>query len=162
MTSSGRLDLEAFERLLAIHGSRVERWPQPLRQALADLLEQSAPARARWDEAKRLDGWLDAVPAVEPTPALVARIASLPALHPRAARSAWWPFQSSLTPLFAWAAAAVLGVVVGISQAPDPLDAGTDTTAELGLDGEVDEASLDDWSEVSSLAMGADWALEDE
>jgi hypothetical protein len=166
MTSSGRLDLEAFERLLEIHGSRVERWPDAAREALGQLLEESPMARARWEEAKALDALLAAAPEVEPTAALVARIASLPALHPRAARPAWWPFQSSLAPLFAWGAAAALGVVVGIMQAPEPeLNVG-DVTAELGYDlaGEaaVDEGSSDDWTEVSGLVMGADWALEDE
>jgi hypothetical protein len=162
MTSSGQLDLEAFERLLEIHGGRVERWPATVREALTRLLESSAVARARWDEAARLDALLDASPEVEPAPALVARIASLPALHPRPVRAAWWPFQSSVAPLFAWGAAAMLGVVVGIAQAPEPDASDGDVTAELDDGYAADDGSLDDWTEVSGVVTGADWALEDE
>jgi hypothetical protein len=162
MTSSGRLDQEALERLLDEHGSRLERWPEAARHALGDLLERSPAARLRWEEARDLDGLLDAVPSVEPTAALMARIASLPALHPRPARAAWWPFQSSLAPLLTWGAAAVLGIVVGISQVPEPDERSGDVTAELADETTAEEASLDDWDDVSSLAMGADWALEDE
>jgi hypothetical protein len=162
MTSSGRLDLKAFERMLDEHGSNLARWPEAARSEAGGLLERSPEARMRWEEARRLDALLDAVPPVEPTPALLARIASLPALHPRAARAVWWPFESSLAPLFAWAAAAVLGVVVGISQAPEPEEGNGDVTAELGEEATAEDTSLDDWTDVSSLAMGADWALEDE
>lgn len=162
MTSSGRLDQDAFERLLDTHGSHLDRWPASAREALGDLLERSPAARSRWEEERRLDALLDVAPAVEPTPALLARIASLPALHPRQARAAWWPFQSSLAPLFAWGAAAVLGVVVGVSQAPEPARGDADVIAELGDEARADEPPQDDWTEVSSLVMGTDWALEDE
>jgi hypothetical protein len=162
MTSSGRLDQKSFERLLDEHGSHLERWPEAARAELGGLLERSPAARVRWEEARSLDVLLDAVPSVEPTPALLARIASLPALHPRSARAAWWPFQSSLAPLFAWGAAAVLGVVVGVSQAPEADESNGDVTAELAEDTTPEDAALDDWTDVSSLAMGTDWALEDE
>src|SRR4051812_47497636 len=119
MRAPERLDMKAFERLLEIHGGRAERWPEGSREPLRRLLESSAEARTRWQEAERLDMLLDAVPAIEPAPTLLASIASLPARHPHTRRAAvWWPFGRSLAPLVAWGAAAVLGLVVGFAQAP--------------------------------------------
>jgi len=156
-----RLDLITFERLLGIHGSRVERWPEVYRGPLALLLESSAEAKARWDEALALDRLLDALPEVEPAPALMARIAALPARHPRAERSRWWPFHGALAPLLGWAAAAVLGVVVGVAQAPEAdVDLGGEDADVATLD--LGDEGADDWSEVSELVTGARWAAEEE
>jgi hypothetical protein len=167
MSTKERLDQEKFEGLLEIHGGRVERWPEALHEPLSRLLESSELARTRWAEASALDAWLDAVPEIEPASDLVARIASLPALHPRPERLGWWPFGNPLAPLLAWGAAAALGVVLGVFVAPDvDLDSGadTDSVAELlATDGEAaDDDDSDDWTEVSGLVMGADWAPEDD
>jgi hypothetical protein len=159
-----RLDPITFERLLGIHGGRLERWPEAHREPLARLLESSAEARARWEDAGALDRLLEAAPDVEPAPALMARIAALPARHPRAERAAWWPFQGALAPLLGWGAAALLGVVVGVAQAPDAgLELGDEPAdmAALELDAEGAEGT-EDWSEVSELVWGADWAAEEE
>jgi hypothetical protein len=163
MSTVERLEMATFERLLEIHGGRVERWPEASREPLRRLLEGSALARERWSEAARFDALLDALPEIEPTPDLMARITSLPARHPQLARAGWWPFGNPVTPFFAWGAAAALGVLLGVA-APDlaPIDA--DLSADMAS---VDVDSLDgdggdDWTEVSGLAMGADWASEEE
>ena len=61
--------------------------------------------------------------------------------------------------------AAVLGVVVGVAQAPDAdadLYAEDADMAALDLDDASGEESSDDWTEVSELVWGADWAAEEE
>jgi hypothetical protein len=167
MSTSERLEMATFERLLEIHGSRAERWPEASRRPLARLLESSELARARWKEAEHLDALLAALPEVEPAPDLMARITSLPARHPRAQRTEWWPFNNLLTPLFAWGAAAALGVLLGVAApdfaAPDFATSDGDEPADLAaLDAPAADDGADDWSDMSGLAMGADWASEDD
>jgi hypothetical protein len=178
MSTSERLEMAAFERLLDVHGSRVERWPEASREPLRRLLASSEVARARWAEAEHLDALLDAVPEIEPTPELMARIRSLPARHPRARRAPWWPFQSSLAPLFGWGAAAALGVVMGVMSpdfanasfgATDPLATGSGATegderqdAAQPETAAADDDGADDWTDMSGLAMGTEWASEDD
>src|SRR5690606_27168205 len=116
-----------------------------------------------------LDAWLDAVPEVEPASDLVARIASLPALHPRPERAGWWPVGHALAPLLAWGAAAVLGVALGVLATPGrdlarALHCG-DGVAEWAGEDEAFEDGLDGsegWAELSGLALGAVWVVEDE
>jgi hypothetical protein len=162
MSAPERLDFKAFERLLEIHGGRAERWPEGSRESLRRLLEGSAEARSRWEDAQRLDALLDALPSIEPAPTLMASIASLPARHPRRQGVSWWPFGRSMAPLFAWGAAAVLGLVVGLAEAPS-LDLGDGDASDgvATIDGD-DGSAGDDWADVSALATGADWDSEDE
>jgi hypothetical protein len=152
MSASKGLELSTFQGLLEVHGSAVEGWPEELRRPAQELIESSEPARAAWSEARRLDALLGALPDVAPSAQLIARIASLPLRHPRTARS-WWPF----APLLAWGGAAVLGLVVGSVAVPDLPAFQPEPAAEAG---QGDQG--DDWSELSELAMGADFALEDE
>jgi len=183
MSTKEQLDQATFESLLEIHGARIQAWPEALREQLSRLLEGSEVARARWDDAAELDAWLDAVPEIEPASDLVARIASLPALHPHPERLGWWPFGNPLAPLLAWGAAAVLGMALGVLATPDlGIDLGIDDTDSMadwagsgdeaaddqfaddqaGDDQAADDDGADDWTEVSGLVMGADWAPEDE
>lgn len=167
MSTKETLDQATFEGLLEIHGAHLERWPEALREPLSRLLASSEAAQARWAEAGELDAWLDALPEVEPASDLVARIASLPALHPRPERLGWWPFGNPLAPFLAWGAAAALGVSLGVFAAPDlDLDGDADTDAVADYfapdDDDADDDGVDDWTEVSGLVMGADWAPEDE
>jgi hypothetical protein len=167
MSTSERLEMATFERLLEIHGSRVERWPEASRAPLRRLLDSSDLALARWKEAEHLDALLAALPDVEPAPDLMARITSLPARHPRVERAGWWPFHNLLTPLFAWGAAAALGVLLGVAApdfaAPDFAAPDADEPADLAaLDSSAADDGADDWSDMSGLAMGADWASEDD
>jgi hypothetical protein len=162
MSTSKRLEMAAFERLLDIHGGRPERWPEPDREALEQLLASSALARARWSEAGRLEELLDAAPAIEPSAELMARVAAFPLRHPHPVRRGWWPFGNPLAPLAAWGVAAALGVVVGVTQTEaGAADADTEAAYEVAAS-EDDVAALDDWSELSGLVMGADWASEDD
>lgn len=156
MNQSGRLEPEVFEQLLAVHGAKLERWPDELAVAARQLLSASDAARARWSEAVRLEALLDALPPVEPSRELVARIATLPARHPHSPSARWWPFGNPWAPLLAWGAAAALGVVVGtIAPELDALEAPASEATEVA-------SQTDDWSELADLALGGQWALEEE
>lgn len=156
MSQSEHLQLEVFEQLLSVHGAKLERWPEELAPRARQLLEASAAARARWSEASRLEALLDALPAVEPSSELMARIAALPARHPHSPSARWWPFGNPLAPLLAWGAAAALGLIVGV-MVPE-------VEALEGAASDVSEvtAPADDWSELSDLALGGHWSLEEE
>ena len=163
MSTIERLDFAAFERLLEIHGSNIARWPEASREPLRRLLDGSDAARARWADAARLDALLAALPDVEPAPDLMARIASLPARHPRPERVGWWPFGNPLPALLGWGAAAALGVLMGVTEAPElPADGAEDDAVAAIDDDAADGDGADEWTEVSELVMGADWASEDE
>jgi ferric-dicitrate binding protein FerR (iron transport regulator) len=100
---SRALTLERFERLLDALGGAPERWPDTEREAAQRLIEQSAAARARWEEATELDRLLDSVPAEPPSPALTARVL---AAAPR--RPAAWIWRQALTAAVPLAAAAAV------------------------------------------------------
>lgn len=155
MSRSRHLELEVFEQLLSVHGAKLERWPEEQASAARQLLEVSDAARARWSEARHLEALLDAVPPVEPSSELMARIATLPARHPEPPRARWWPFGNPLAPLLAWGAAAALGLLVGTIM-PE-LEAPEAPASEA-----ADTSQTDDWSELSELALGGQWLLEEE
>lgn len=156
MSQSGRVELEVFEQLLWVHGAKLERWPEELAVGARQLLEGSEAARARWSEALRLEALLDAVPSPEPSSELMARIATLPARYPHPPSAGWWPFGNPFAPLLVWGAAAALGLAVG-ALVPE-------LEALEGPASEVTEATAqtEDWSELSELALGGPWSLEEE
>jgi hypothetical protein len=164
MSTFERLDMATFERLLEVHGSNIMRWPEASRDPLQRLLDSSDVARARWADAASFDALLAASPDVEPAPDLMARIASLPARHPRPERVGWWPFGNPLPALLGWGTAAALGVLMGVAEAPDFGEADADTVDAVALveDDGADADGADEWTEVSELVMGAQWASEDE
>jgi hypothetical protein len=159
------LELEQLEHYLDLHGSVLERWPAELQAAAQRLLQSSAEARAAWARAERLTALLDAAPDVLPSATLQARIAALPARHPRG-WAAWWPFGNPLAPLLGWAAAAVVGVFVGSSSLPGfGLDPAAEMQALVGAqpaeEEAVDEEASEEWSELE-LALGLDPEWEEE
>jgi hypothetical protein len=68
------ITLQRLQHLLDAYGADPERWPWPERRDAWRLLERSAEARARRDEAARLDALLDLTPAAQPSAELAARI----------------------------------------------------------------------------------------
>lgn len=151
-------DLEQLEQHLDVYGSALERWPAEAQAAARRLLESSAEARAAWARAERLTALLDAAPDVLPSAALQARIAALPARHPRG-WAAWWPFGNPLAPLLGWAAAAAFGVLVGSSSIPgleleSGMGAPVATADEAWAEEEAfDPLAVEEWSELE-LALG--------
>ncbi len=164
MTERKPFTLEALEAGLDLHGSALERWPADMRASAQELLDTSADARALWARAERLAALLDAVPDVLPSAALQARIAALPARHPRG-WAAWWPFGNPLAPLLAWGAAAAIGVFVGSSVPGFELEPPEGSPAAFlaePLDEEPEDSLAgEDWSEIE-LALGLDLYWEEE
>ena len=146
----GRVDLERFAMIVDAYGAEPSAWPDDERDdALALLATSEAAVRLR-DEAAVLDSLLDDAPVLEPPAALKSRIlerAPKPAVSwadrvDRLAEIAW-PFGPRWQPVAALAAAAVLGVLVGVAvpQASQAEASSTDIT-ELAFGPDVD------WSEA--------------
>jgi hypothetical protein len=159
MTQTERFDLDQLEQYLDVYGSTLDRWPQELQPAARQLLESSPEARQAWASAERLTALLDAAPDLLPSAELSARIAALPARRPQG-WAASWPFGNPLAPLFAWAAAAAIGVFVGSGSLPgfepeasDETVATVSASAEALQEGAADVTDGDDWSDVE-LALG--------
>lgn len=177
MTHANSLDVTRFEALLDVHGADLRRWPESLRDPAQALLAHSELARTVHARAQRLAGLLDAVPEVLPSAALMARIAALPVRHPHQSWGArWWPFGNPLAPVFAWSAAALLGLFVGNGVLGSDLlldgrassevraDQG-DVAATSSTAAEVRTAELgqtDDLGDLADLVLGGSWGLEDE
>ena len=150
------LSLEEFDEALAVHGSRLQRWPEESRFAAERLLEHSTAAQALLADAARLDGLLDEAPAFEPSARVAARVAQIPLSHPQRGLGAWWPFDSVLRPAMAWAAAALVDLSVGALLPDDGAGsasaAGAQSVAVTADEaGELDEQ---DWDELSLLTSG--------
>jgi hypothetical protein len=79
--------------------------------------QPNAPAEARQDAA--LDRLLDAYTVPPPRPGLATRIvAAAPAAGRQAWSALWWPFGGLWQPIGGLAAAAIVGLVVGLTQPP--------------------------------------------
>lgn len=68
------ITLDRLMELLDTYGADPRRWPASERKAALALLERSAEARTRRDQAARLDGLLDLLPAGEPSAELESRL----------------------------------------------------------------------------------------
>lgn len=140
------MELARFAEILDAYGADPRRWPDAERDAAAALLAASQDARSLRDDAAALDMLLDLSAAPAPSPELMADI--LAGAAPRGLR-AWladfWPFGPAWQPASAFAAAAILGIAVGIG-APDMV---------------WPEAADSAVAEVESLALGPAFNLED-
>lgn len=160
-----KLELAEFERLLDVHGSELERWPELERRRAHALLERSEPARAALGTARRLTAVLDALPTPEPSAALRARLMTLPARESQ--RRSFWPALPAFGPLLAWGTAAMLGLFIGRigGSELDPFLASFDSVAVSSeADPSAGEAIADeapsseeeeDWGDA---AEDADWS----
>lgn len=110
------MDRERFLHLLEAYGGDLRRWPAETRAPAAAYAAQDAEAAAALAEARALDRALDAGRhGAEPSAALAARVL---AQAPRAAAL-------DRRALFALAACAVFGIVIGYSGgllAPPPAE----------------------------------------
>jgi hypothetical protein len=155
-TAEGRpLELSELVASLEIHGARLERWPAALAERARPLLAASVEARRAQSEAAALDALLDQAPSIEPSAALLSRVAALPALHPRRGFWSWWPFESVSRPAFAWLTAAVVGVAVGHSVPSDELDGAAARDGVAAVDEVADGSDLDTqaWDELGELSF---------
>jgi hypothetical protein len=131
------MDLGRFQRLLETYGADPEHWPAEERDLALALVARSATARAHRDEAARLDALLDAVPAAQPSPELVARVlAAAPRAPARAARPVRrWPWAAAAASL---AAAAALTLWL---RSPAPQGTAPLTAQEIATLGVLDAPS---------------------
>lgn len=119
------MDLRRLQALLDAYGAEPARWPADERGAAQALLAAEPAARARLDQARRLDLALDRLPAA-PAPArdLAARIRSaarhhgagpagpLPVPAPANGNRPAWRFPAAL------AASALFGLWLGFAASP--------------------------------------------
>jgi anti-anti-sigma regulatory factor len=124
-------------RVFRSGSQRLEAAPAGDRQAYEKLVaEAGEPA---WlDEARRLDALLDEAPDIAPSPALLRRVAEIPARHATGASGWIWPLGRLRTLVALGAMAAAMGLVVGM------------TTTESAASDDGGE----EWDDLSALALG--------
>ncbi len=131
-------DLERFRTFVEAYGANLERWPLEARR-VAERALGTREAQAWLAEQSPIDAWLDQAPELAPSAALLRRVAEIPARHARSPAGSAWPFGRLWHVVAAAAAAAIMGITVGLS-APD-------LTSDNGTD---------EWDELSTLALGVD------
>lgn len=134
--------------LLEAYGADPQRWPTAEREDARRLIAADPLLAAEIDEAAAFDTLLDALPAPEPSPALRVALKDIP----ERARFDWadrlfalWPFGAPWRPAAGLVAAALVGVVVGISTPDQP---SADTTGLYAY-------NYDPISDAAAIASGA-------
>ncbi len=110
------MDLARLLELLDAYGADPRRWPAGERAAAEALIAESAEAANLREDAAALDMLMDLSAAPAPSPELMVQV--LAAREPSGWLSVLWPFGPAWQPATAMAAAAVLGIAIGIA-APD-------------------------------------------
>ena len=110
------MDLARLQQLLDAYGAEPRRWPVEERAAAEALIAGSPAAAAMREQAAALDMVMNLSAAPAPSPELMARI--LAGRERRGLFSLVWPFGPVWQPVSAMAAAAALGIAIGIA-APD-------------------------------------------
>jgi len=116
-------------QVLDAYGASPDRWPAEDRRALLALLEEFAEARARRDEAARLDAWLDAAgdlpaPSRRVADRIVDGFAAAPAPGHRSVARRW--LAAAVIPV-----AAAAALVLWLTRGPAPT--GTDASFEIAF-----------------------------
>jgi hypothetical protein len=117
--TSKPLTLRDLERLLDVHGTAHERWPEGAVDGVARLLAESPAARALWEESVALDRALGSLPPLVPTRALVERVLAAapsstgPVVVPARRPVRWRRAAAAVVPL-----AAAAGLAVWIARGP--------------------------------------------
>jgi hypothetical protein len=138
-------------RLLAIisaYGAETEQWPTEEREAALALLETSADARVALDEAAGVDARLAEATPLPVSLRLQARIAAI--AEPNATGITetirqFWPFGPIWRPASGLAAAAIIGLAVGIGTPGEDVfmttaEAETYTDFVAASGGEIEES----------------------
>jgi hypothetical protein len=135
------MDGDRFRALLAAYGADLSRWPEDERPRAEAFLAISNDAALWVVEERRLDQLLDGAPDLSPSPALLRRVAEIPA---RNARALGQPFGRLRHWIAGAVALAAMGAIVGvvtpesaldgdaaISEEPSPLSWAGDLAEEL-------------------------------
>ncbi|GHD47116.1 hypothetical protein GCM10017083_17060 [Thalassobaculum fulvum] len=144
---------ERVRTLIDAYGADPERWPADEREAARRLVDADPALAAELAEAAAFDALLDALPAEAPRPALRVALNAIP----DRARLRWsdrlatlWPFGAPWGPAAGLVAAALFGVVIGVT-VPDPAavtDAASSGTATTTV-------AYDPVAAVAAMASGA-------
>ncbi len=133
--------------LLDAYGADPGRWPEAERDAALRVMATDPGLAADVAAAAEVDVLLDALPDPAPSPALRVSLKDIPD-H---ARSGWldrlaalWPFEAPWRPAAGLVAAAVVGIVVGVSMP----DVGTADASET-------VAFHDPVADAAAMASGA-------
>lgn len=105
------LSIDRFRELVASYGADPDRWPADRRGGAVGCLVECAAARAAWRDAADLDGGLDAVPSLEISSELAARVTAIGAAPGRRADGR---LTGVLRRSLPYAAAAAIALVVGL------------------------------------------------
>ena len=147
------MELGRFRMLVDAYGATPERWPDDERDGALALLATSTEAQALRHEAGRLDSALDQIPELAPSPALMARILA-ESETPKRSKHRWfdmlvetvWPGARLWQPLGAFASAAALGLLLGLSQIAEGPVGANDAFTGVDLDAfafaDVDDEDL--------------------
>ncbi len=143
-----KMDLGEFEAALDKYGAEWSRWPATDAQAAQALIAQDERAERGWEVAREVGRVLDeALPPVDPSAALLRRLAAIPIEHPRSPRRYWsWLWQPIAVALLA----GVAGLFVGTFEQTE--DGGDLVVSES----EQPSAEASDW-ELVELAFADDY-----
>lgn len=143
------MDKQTFEHILAAHGSWPDRWPDTDRAAALQFCAADPQAAAMLREARALDSLINALPDIDPSPELSARIAAAaltqkPHVHIdarwpgdrtaraggylrrlRRLREGLWPFGPLWRPAAGLALPALFGLLLGLYQPQQILTPGS-------------------------------------
>lgn len=120
------MDLSEFEAALDKYGVDWSRWPAEDVPAAQALMAQDERAAHCWEVAREVGSLLEqALPPLEPSAALLRRVASVPLEHQRSSRLRWsWLWQPVAVALLAGLA----GLFVGTFEQPE-------TTGDVAVSG---------------------------
>ena len=116
------MNAKRLNQILTAYGAKPERWPEAERNVALALLDRDAYAQQLLQEARRLDGLLDSLPAQElhlDASSLAARLSEAPQetgnIRPLAAARPRWRIPFIMPNLIGLATAAVAGFWIGWS-----------------------------------------------
>jgi len=143
---------ERVRTLIDAYGADPERWPADERDAARRLVETDPVLSAELADAASFDALLDALPAPAPRPALRVALNAIP----DRARLRWsdrlatlWPFGAPWGPAAGLVAAALFGVVIGVT-VPDPA-----AVTDAASSGTTTTVAYDPVAAVAAMASGA-------
>ncbi len=133
------MDLNRFRGLAEAWGGDIDRWPAEHRAAARALASKSADAKACLAEEGHLDDLILSASSERAPASLRVSVAKIPDASPKIGRllADLWPFGSIWRPLAGLAAAASIGLAVGLSVPPSSSNTVTADTTLLALSGDL-------------------------
>lgn len=143
-----------LERALALRGAELQHWPEAERAAAEALLKKAPDLNRLIAQEKRAVEMLAALPVLQPSALLRARILEIPVMHERTRGALGWTWTRWLS--FGMAAGVLVFGMGGLSGWIATDDA---TTVEDRAGLTADESppdSDDEWDELAEMALTTD------